>query len=100
MMPSLRRRRAGEIDGPSRHARFPCERSRERGPTMRPTLRSSLVLALVAGGSFCCHRPLPAQNAADPAAVAKTEEAQKGADAPSARRMSAVAVDADEHDRD
>ena len=59
---------------------------------MRPMLRFSLVLALVAGGSCFANRPLLAQNAADPAAVAKAEEAQKAADAAIAKRVAAEAA--------
>src|SRR5262249_39841091 len=80
---------------PPQHARFPSERIMERGPTMRPVLRSSLVLAFVIAGTIGLRQPLFAQNA-DPAAVAKADAAQTAADAAIAKRVAAEAVVAGE----
>src|SRR5438445_2570403 len=60
---------------------------------MRPTLKYSLVWALVAGALFSFERSLMAQDAAaDPAALARADVAQKLADDAIARRKSAEGV--------
>ena len=61
---------------------------------MRPTLRYSAALALAAAASVCLVPALFAQEvAADPAAIAKADAAQKAADAAIAKRVAAEAVE-------